>query len=244
MGVPFNEPEGSAAPSGTSHPGADEPPASDGSSSGDASEERELEENAWYSTDASDEWEDPSEGGVLTLVLRAAEHGAEAELSQLLASGLSVPVDTPGPDSDTALHMAALYGHLGCARVLLEHGHSANIADDDGALPVHDAAAGGFLELVQLLLDRNPEGINAADNDGDTPLHNAARGGAMDVVTLLLEQGADPAARNADFKAPAGLAVQGSDMFAVLQEALDRADAAAAAVEASPGDEAAAADAV
>jgi hypothetical protein len=70
------------------------------------------------------------------------------------STGLPTPVSTwlhcllwlQGADSDTAIHLAALYGHADCVRVLLERGARADVADADGALPLHDAAgalAGG-----------------------------------------------------------------------------------------------------
>lgn len=40
-----------------------------------------------------------------------------------------------GADSDTPLHLAALYGHAECVRLLLERGARADVADSDGALP-------------------------------------------------------------------------------------------------------------
>ena len=49
-----------------------------------------------------------------------------------------------GPDGDTALHLACLYGHLGCARALLDAGADADIInEEDGSTALHDAAAGG-----------------------------------------------------------------------------------------------------
>lgn len=50
-----------------------------------------------------------------------------------------------GEDSDTAIHLAALYGHADCVRVLLEAGARADVADADGALPLHDAAVSSVL---------------------------------------------------------------------------------------------------
>lgn len=139
MGVPFNEPPAEPAahhsvPSSSSEESSvseTSSSASDSNSSGDDGPP------TFYSSDDSEaEWEDPSQGGVLTLVYRAAECGDEAELRQLLPT-LSVPLDTRGGDGDTALHLAALYGHLGCARVLLEGGARADIPDEDGAVPLY-----------------------------------------------------------------------------------------------------------
>jgi ankyrin repeat protein len=70
------------------------------------------------------------------------------------------------------------------------------VADDDGAVPLHDAAAGGYLRLCEMLLAAAPAALHQADAEGDTPLHNAARGGHEDVVALLLSHGADPTVLN------------------------------------------------
>ena len=53
-----------------------------------------------------------------------------------------------GPDGDTALHLSCLYGHLECARVLLDAGADADVVnEEDGSTALHDAAAGGYLEV-------------------------------------------------------------------------------------------------
>jgi hypothetical protein len=59
--------------------------------------------------DSDVEWEDPSEGGVLTRVHAACEGGDADGLAGLLGT-LSVGVDAKGQDGDTALHLACLYG--------------------------------------------------------------------------------------------------------------------------------------
>jgi ankyrin repeat protein len=243
MGVPFNEPPGDEDQ--LPHPPADDPPASETESSSSEENDDDLDEEEEHgygntSTD-SEEWEDPSEGGILTLVFRAAEHGDEAELEQLLPS-LSVSVNTPGADDDTPLHLASLYGHVGCARILLDAGAQPDLPDEDGAIPLHDAAAGGYTELVELLLDRGAEAsINAADSDGDTPLHNAARGGNIDVVRLLLQREADPTVKNNALKTPAGLVSGDTELHDFLTEAermfTEMMEARAAAGEAGEGED-------
>jgi hypothetical protein len=141
MGVPFNEPP--EDPPAARHPqssssSSEESTGSEGDSDSSSSHTGGEGPHGYPFSSTSDEseWEDPSEGGVLTLVYRAAECGDEAELRQLLTA-LSVPLDTRGGDGDTALHLAALYGHLGCARVLLDGGARADIPDDDGAVPLY-----------------------------------------------------------------------------------------------------------
>lgn len=90
-------------------------------------------------------------------------------------------IDEPVEDGDTALHLTCLYGHLACvqvayyywvffsspnlillvhclcifvalAQLLLERGASVEAKDEDGALPLHDACAGGESETLNLNL--------------------------------------------------------------------------------------------
>jgi ankyrin repeat protein len=225
MGVPFNEPPGQPEDDETQlppHPPAQDPSTETETSSSEDNDDdldEEEEHSYGFSSDDSENWEDPSEGGILTLVFRAAEHGDEAELAQLLPT-LSVPVDTPGSDGDTALHLASLYGHVGCARILIDAGASPDTPDEDGAIPLHDAAAGGYTELVELLLDRGTaSSIRAADCDGDTPLHNAARGGSIDVCRLLLQHAADPTIKNNAMKTAAELVSGDAELLEFLVEA-------------------------
>ena len=236
MGVPFNEPGGNGAtapsrPADDGGGGGDD--ASTSSSSHPSQEESEHElhgeqtsssesdpQGAFpYSGDESEEeWDDPSEGGTLTLVFRASETGDDSVLRQLLPS-LSVSIDTPNHDGDTALHLAALYGHVHCAHAMLDHGARVDVSDEEGAIPLHDAAAGGYEDLVRLLAERAVESINRADSDGDTPLHNAARGAHSVIVSMLLQLGADPRIHNNDFLTPAALSAPDTEARRLLVEA-------------------------
>jgi len=153
-----------------------------------------------------DEWQDPS-GGILVNIFAACEEG-DAEALEVNLQDLpndvadkAAPysINTPGPDGDTALHLACLYGHLQCVQKLLDAGSSPNaINPEDKTSPLHDAAAGGYLDLLQLLIAKGgADVLQQQDMDGDTALHNAARGGHPAVVQYLLQQGANPALRNA-----------------------------------------------
>ncbi|OVA19493.1 Ankyrin repeat [Macleaya cordata] len=83
--------------------------------------------------------------------------------------------------------------------------------DEDEALPLHDASAGGFTDIVRLLINtaNNSDCVNrmleTVDSEGDTPLHHAARGEHKDVVDLLLAAGASLTKTNLYGKTPGEL---------------------------------------
>ena len=101
-------------------------------------------------------------------------------------------VKAKGANGNTPLHFAAFYAAPAVVGQLLAAGADPNAANDDGATPLHWAAANR--ESVKLLLDAgaNP---NARSADGHTPLSiGAARRGGAPVVELLLARGAQPSA--------------------------------------------------
>uniref|UniRef100_A0A183EZ86 ANK_REP_REGION domain-containing protein n=1 Tax=Gongylonema pulchrum TaxID=637853 RepID=A0A183EZ86_9BILA len=89
---------------------------------------------------------------------------------------------------------ACALGHLGVARILLQHHARVDVFDENGRTALHLAAANGHLELTDLLLKNkafrllalgaNP---NARDDKGQTPLHLAAENDYPDVVKLFLK---------------------------------------------------------
>jgi ankyrin repeat protein len=93
---------------------------------------------------------------------------------------------------ESPLMMAALKGQLDLARQLIARGADVN---KTGWTPLHYAATGGHLEIIQLLLD-NYAYIDAESPNGSTPLMMAAHYGTPAAVKLLLDAGADPRLRN------------------------------------------------
>lgn len=167
------------------------------------------------------DWEDPSDGGVLTKVLGACESGSgDAQSLVSLLRSLTVSIDSKGAEGDTALHNACLYGHTHLVQVLLQSGASVQIKDNDGGTPMHDACAGGYFEIVCLLitsLRASSEGevlsaVNAQDGDGETPLHVATRGGNVEVVKILLQNGANKETKSEAGLVPRDYSVEGSEL--------------------------------
>jgi len=93
---------------------------------------------------------------------------------------------------ESPLMMASLKGELDLAKRLIDRGADVN---KPGWTPLHYAATGGHLEIMQLLLD-NYAYIDAASPNGTTPLMMAAHYGTAEAVKLLLDAGADPKLKN------------------------------------------------
>ncbi|CAL4898074.1 unnamed protein product [Urochloa decumbens] len=91
----------------------------------------------------------------------------------------------------TALHFAAVKGHLDVCRFLVEEsGFDVNSVSAEGRLPVHSAAAGGSESVLRYLLDHGGDPV-ALDSKRSTPLHDAAELGRHEAVRLLLSRGVD-----------------------------------------------------
>jgi ankyrin repeat protein len=97
------------------------------------------------------------------------------------------------------IHAAASEGDLAAVSALLsEHPDQVNAVNEDGATPLHLAAARGHAEVVRFLLG-NGSDISAADGRGFTVLQAAVRGGHEEVVELLIAEGADVDAKNENY---------------------------------------------
>uniref|UniRef100_A0A8C9W969 Ankyrin 2 n=1 Tax=Scleropages formosus TaxID=113540 RepID=A0A8C9W969_SCLFO len=114
----------------------------------------------------------------------------------------------------TPLHIAAHYGNVNVATLLLNRGAAVDFTARNGITPLHVASKRGNANMVRLLLDRGSQ-IDAKTRDGLTPLHCAARSGHDPAVELLLERGAPMLARTKNGLSPLHMAAQGDHVECV-----------------------------
>lgn len=146
----------------------------------------------------------------------AAALGASARLAQLLDDDAAL-ARAYSRDGWTPLHLAAFFGRLDAARLLLDRRASARAVGRNAMAnePIHAAAAAGNTEIVRLLLDRGAD-ADARQHGGWTALHAAAQSGDAAIAELLVAHGADPAPSNDEGVTPADLAeLQGHPDLAV-----------------------------
>uniref|UniRef100_A0A670IQJ1 Ankyrin 3 n=1 Tax=Podarcis muralis TaxID=64176 RepID=A0A670IQJ1_PODMU len=117
----------------------------------------------------------------------------------------------------TPLHVAAKYGKIEVANLLLQKNASPDAAGKSGLTPLHVAAHYDNQKVALLLLDQGASPHASAKN-GYTPLHIASKKNQMDIATTLLEYGADANAVTRQGIAPVHLASQEGhvDMVSLL----------------------------
>ncbi|XP_056092119.1 ankyrin-2 isoform X2 [Rhinichthys klamathensis goyatoka] len=114
----------------------------------------------------------------------------------------------------TPLHIAAHYGNVNVATLLLNRGAAVDFTARNGITPLHVASKRGNTNMIDLLLDRGSQ-IDAKTRDGLTPLHCAARSGHDTAVEILLEKGAPILARTKNGLSPLHMSAQGDHVECV-----------------------------
>jgi hypothetical protein len=130
-------------------------------------------------------------------------------------------VEWRSPKDESPLMIAAFKGQTEIVRKLIARDADVN---KTGWTPLHYAATGGHLDVMQILLDENAY-IDAESPNKSTPLMMAAKYATPAAVKLLLEAGADPRLRNE-------LGLNAID-FAQQGNRRDSAEAIAAAIRAA-----------
>ena len=123
------------------------------------------------------------------------------KVKELLINGFDA--NTPDTKDLSGLHLAVLEPSPKAALVLIEWAKTdvnqlnkkGGDVNKTGWTPLHYAATGGWVPIVNLLLE-NSAYIDAGSPNGTTPLMMAAMYGTSAAVNFLLQEGADPAIKN------------------------------------------------
>ncbi|XP_017476744.1 PREDICTED: transient receptor potential cation channel subfamily A member 1 [Rhagoletis zephyria] len=101
-----------------------------------------------------------------------------------------IDIQQGGEHGRTALHLAAIYDHEECARILWGEQRGCpreemiSFYDSEGNVPLHSAVHGGDIKAVELCLKSGAK-ISTQQHDLSTPVHLACAQGAIEIVQLM-----------------------------------------------------------
>lgn len=119
----------------------------------------------------------------------AASDGDCSIIEALLAHSRPSTAYLQDNDGVSALHAAALMGHVAAVRLLLRlHSACADACDNQGRSFLHSAAMKGRSSVVSYVVKNKmlEHLLNTQDREGNTPLHLAVVAGEHKVISKLL----------------------------------------------------------
>jgi len=154
---------------------------------------------------------------IATLILQAGatldifEAATTGQLDRVKALVQQHPdqVNAYSHDGFTPLHLAAFFGHINCAKFLLDSGANVNAVSHNGqtVMPLHSAVASNAVEVSRLLIDHGAD-VNACQQQQYTPLHESAQNGNIEITEMLLAAQAAVNPKKDDGKTPLGVAIE------------------------------------
>ncbi|XP_056285792.1 ankyrin-3-like isoform X25 [Pseudoliparis swirei] len=139
-------------------------------------------------------------------LLLQSDHNADVESKMM--------VNRATESGFTPLHIAAHYGNINVATLLLNRGAAVDFKARNDITPLHVASKRGNGNMVRMLLERGGK-IDARTKDGLTPLHCGARSGHEQVVEMLLDRGAPILSKTKNGLSPLHMATQGDHLNCV-----------------------------
>jgi ankyrin repeat protein len=116
----------------------------------------------------------------------STETGSIAGVTQCILNGVDIHAKDAST-GQTALHKAAVCGHVDIITLLLDQGVSVNEVDNEGFTALHLACgAADEVAVVTVLLSQGHAFIDATDQQGMSPLMVATSAGYVNVVNLLI----------------------------------------------------------
>ncbi|KAH8301176.1 hypothetical protein KR018_006468 [Drosophila ironensis] len=131
-----------------------------------------------------------------------------------------IDIQQGGEHGRTALHLAAIYDHEECARILItEFDACPRKPCNNGYYPIHEAAKNASSKTMEVFFQAShkiiwgeqrgctrEEMISFYDSEGNVPLHSAVHGGDIKAVELCLKSGAKISTQQHDLSTPVHLA--------------------------------------
>ncbi|EFW99563.1 glycerophosphodiester phosphodiesterase gde1 [Grosmannia clavigera kw1407] len=119
----------------------------------------------------------------------ATKHNHFVIVQTLVDAG--VDINWQDETGETALHIAARFGHHRCAKILLAGSNTQKASPDlpeksFAWTPLHISAVDGHLSVVRLLVETGAD-VDKVDSSGWTAKEHAALRGHLDIAKLLLE---------------------------------------------------------
>ncbi|XP_072548324.1 inversin [Salminus brasiliensis] len=126
-----------------------------------------------------------------TAFMWAAGKGSDDVIKTMLELKEDLDINMADKYGGTALHAAALSGHVSTVRLLLEKGAMVDPLDVMKHTPLFRACEMGHRDVI-LTLIKGGARVDLVDIDGHSALHWAALGGNAEVCEVLMENGISP----------------------------------------------------
>uniref|UniRef100_A0A8C5L8Q6 Inversin n=1 Tax=Jaculus jaculus TaxID=51337 RepID=A0A8C5L8Q6_JACJA len=154
-----------------------------------------------------------------TSFMWAAGKGSDDVLRTMLALKSDIDINMADKYGGTALHAAALSGHVSTVKLLLENDAQVDAADVMRHTPLFRACEMGHRDVIQTLIKGGAR-VDLVDQDGHSLLHWAALGGNADVCQILIENKINPNVQDYAGRTPLQCAAYGGyiNCMAVLME--------------------------
>ncbi|KAL3531396.1 hypothetical protein ACH5RR_010718 [Cinchona calisaya] len=108
------------------------------------------------------------------------------DLVEILCVGYQdIDLNSPDPEGQTALHVAAIHGHLEVVKFLVSKGSDPDVVDFEGWSPLHYATQEGHVEAVEFLLDHSISAKYSITREGKTAFDLAVDEGHSHLYNML-----------------------------------------------------------
>uniref|UniRef100_A0A8C0W3Q6 Inversin n=1 Tax=Castor canadensis TaxID=51338 RepID=A0A8C0W3Q6_CASCN len=154
-----------------------------------------------------------------TSFMWAAGKGSDDVLQTMLSLKSDIDINMADKYGGTALHAAALSGHVSTVKLLLGNKAQVDATDVMKHTPLFRACEMGHKDVIQTLIKGGAR-VDLVDQDGHSLLHWAALGGNADVCQILIENKINPNVQDYAGRTPLQCAAYGGyiNCMAVLME--------------------------